>query len=175
MYEKCSQALASHAAAVFTTMTRRAPSRVEVSQGSRKAPLMRFTLGERVDFRGVAEHGSRVKGYFICAFDAMDSAVSFARDIAAYLGLPASSSKAETDNYVGEFLNVVIGLTCSAWAEHGLRVDFSPPERLQEHSIDQDHLAGHCWRVAIEADGRYTTTLFLNFLPESPASGTIPG
>jgi hypothetical protein len=172
MYEKCSQALASHAAAVFTTMTRRAPSRVEVAPGSQTGVPMCFTLGERVEFRGEAKHGLKVKGFFICAFDTMNSAVAFARDIAAYLGLPASSSKQETDNYVGEFLNVVIGLTCSAWADHGLRVDFSPPERLQEHSIGQAARSGHSWRVTIEAEGRYSTTLFLYFLPETALAGT---
>jgi hypothetical protein len=165
MYDKCSQALASHAAAVFATMTRRAPTRVDVRPEGVGAPCLRFPLGERVDFKGEAVHGSKVKGYFICAFDAMDSAVCFARDVAVYLGLPASSSKAETDNFVGEFLNVVIGLTCSAWADHGLRVDFSPPERLQEHTIDQPPLPGHCYRVTIEAEGLYSATLFLNFLP----------
>ncbi|MDR1042172.1 MAG: hypothetical protein LBR80_18790 [Deltaproteobacteria bacterium] len=174
MYEKCSQALASHAAAVFTTMTRKAPASVMVRPEVTGTSLLRFTLGERVDFRGEAEHGSKVKGFFICAFDAMDSAVLFARDVAVYLGLPASTSKAETDNYVGEFLNVVIGLTCSAWSDHGLRVDFSPPERLQEHTIDSAPLPGHCFRVTIVSECGYTATLFLNFLPESSSLGRPP-
>ncbi|MDR3153520.1 MAG: hypothetical protein LBW85_04425 [Deltaproteobacteria bacterium] len=165
MYEKCSHALASHAAAVFTTMTRRAPSKVEVRPESSEDPRLLFTVGERVDFRGEAAGGSRVNGFFICAFEAMDAAVLFAGDIASYLGLPASSSKAETDNYVGEFLNVVIGLTCSAWADHGLRVDFSPPEKLQEHTVDLEP-EGQCYRVVIEAEGLYTATVFLDFLPE---------
>jgi hypothetical protein len=126
-------------------------------------------VGERVVFRGEAERGSRVNGFFICAFETMEAAVLFARDIADYLGLPPSSSRSEPDDFVGEFLNVVIGLTCSAWAEHGLRVDFSPPERLQEHTVDPAPGTGRCFRVTISAGGRYTATLFLNFLPELPA------
>jgi hypothetical protein len=175
MYLKCSQSLASHAADVFTTMTRRAPSSVESRREGAAGPRRRFTLGERVNFRGEAGQGASVNGFMICAFDSMEEAALFARDVADYLGLSASSSKNETDNYVGEFLNVVIGLTCSAWADHGLRVEFSPPERLQEHTIEQPGDRGHCFSVTItEAEGRYSATLFLNFLPEPGARGSDP-
>lgn len=169
MYEKCSLALASHASAVFATMTRRRPDRVETRPERPGGQRTRFTLGERVDFRGENPEGARVNGFFICAFDTLEKAVLFARDVADYLGLPSSTSKAETDNYVGEFLNVVIGLTCSAWADHGLRVDFSPPERLQEHDVGDVPESGHCFRVSIESEGHYSATILLFFLPEAAA------
>jgi hypothetical protein len=106
-----------------------------------------------------------VVGFFICAFETMDDAYLFAADISRYLGLTASKTKQETDNYVGEFLNVVIGLTCSAWAEHGLRVEFDPPEKLQEHAIDKKPAKGHFSQVAIMAENHYSATLFVHFLP----------
>jgi hypothetical protein len=116
---------------------------------------------------GQEARGAKVTGYFICAFETMAAALAFARDIASYLGLSAADAIGEADSYVGEFLNVVIGLTCSAWADHGLRVEFFPPEKLKEHAIDRQPDAGYRFQVAIRCEGRYQATLFLYFAPDS--------
>ncbi|MDR2460741.1 MAG: hypothetical protein LBE38_08175 [Deltaproteobacteria bacterium] len=167
MYKNCSKSLATHAAEVFHTMTGHKPSKVEILTTSTNETEHHFTIGERVEFQGKDRKGLNVKGFFICAFETMDAALRFSQDISTYLGLTTSNTKGEADNYIGEFLNVVIGLTCSAWADHGLRVDFNPPEKLQEHSIDKAPLSGHFFQVIIEASSFYKTTLFLHFQPES--------
>jgi hypothetical protein len=147
-------------------MTGHHPTRVEIG-GGHEDSLKQFSLGERVNFQGKEDSGASVTGYFICAFETLISALAFAQDIASYLGLASSEPKSETDSFVGEFLNVVIGLTCSTWADHGLRVDFNPPERLQAHAIDKYPTEGHFFQVSIRVEGFYQTTIFLHFLPES--------
>jgi hypothetical protein len=167
MYKKCSKSLASHAADVFKTMTGHIPTKIEISANDQPGTQMHYTIGVRVNFQGVEiAQGQAVKGFFICAFETLDLAFSFAGDISKYLGLTAINSVSEIDNYVGEFLNVVIGLTCSTWAEHGLIVEFYPPEQLKEHTIEINPSSGHFFQVAIFAENFYKTTLFVHFFPQ---------
>jgi hypothetical protein len=166
MYEKCAKSLACHAATVFRTMTGHEPSNVVILDDC-ETVKHNFTLGARVNFKEEEADGPEVKGFFICAFETKKHASDFALDISRYLGLNPSDTANEIDNYVGEFLNVVIGLTCSSWADHGLRMEFDPPERLQEHSIDKSPSSGYFFEVGILAENFYKTILFVHFLPLS--------
>jgi CheY-specific phosphatase CheX len=163
MYDKCFNSLADHATSVFATMTGHKPvlSGVKLDGGSDALPS--FTLGERVDFKGEKSDGRKIEGYFICAFKTMAAAKRFASDIAAYLGLTGAKAGTETDSYVGEFLNVVIGLTLSTWADHGFTVEFNPPKKFQEHVVDPKANPGHFFHLLITAEGCYQTSIFVHF------------
>jgi hypothetical protein len=174
MYDKCSNSLAIHAASVFATMTGHQPTWEVAKLSGELSPMPHFTLGERVDFKGEKSNGVKVDGYFICAFETMGCARDFAEDVARYLGLSESDSPNETDSYVGEFLNVVIGLTCSAWADHGFRVEFDPPKLLQEHVIDVSSAPGSFYQLLITADGFYQTSLYLHFLGDDDEDACDP-
>ncbi|MDR2198814.1 MAG: hypothetical protein LBR53_05060 [Deltaproteobacteria bacterium] len=163
MYDKCSKSLAIHAAEVFATMTGHKPTLRGTKLTDHDSLMPNYTLGERVDFQGKSADGGKVEGYFICAFETMVSARLFAKDIASYLGLSAVDANNETDSFVGEFLNVVIGLTCSAWADHGFRVEFNPPQILKEHVIDTGTKPGVFYLLVISAEGFYQTSIFLHF------------
>jgi hypothetical protein len=97
----------------------------------------------------------------------MAAAEHFALDVAKYLGLSTSDERALPDSYVGEFLNVVIGLTCSAWADHGFRVEFNPPKTLEEHVIDTASTAGVYYHLLLSAENYYQTSIFLHFFVEN--------
>jgi hypothetical protein len=112
-----------------------------------------------------------VSGFFICAFSDFREAEALASDVAARLGLVPGVSKGEVESFVGEFLNVIIGLTCAAWADRGLRVDFSPPEGLAEHRLDHPEDDGLSWQVRIGLADRYQAVLFLVFRPEASSPG----
>jgi hypothetical protein len=165
MYEKCAKSLASHAANVFRTMTGHEPSNVVILDDKERGKH-NFTLGARVNFKGEEADGPEVKGFFICAFETKKHASHFALDVSRYLGLNTSDNLIDIDNYVAEFLNVVIGLTCSSWADHGLRMEFDPPEKLQEHTIDKSPSSGYFFEVGILAENFYKTVLFVHFFPK---------
>jgi hypothetical protein len=174
MYDKCSNSLATHAASVFATMTGHSP-RLEVqSLDGDQAPASHFTLGERVDFQGEGEDGTKVRGFFICSFETIEAARLFAQDVAVYLGLSPTGPPTETDAYVGEFLNVVIGLTCSAWADHGFRVEFDPPRVLEEHAIGAGPPEAKSYQLAITAEGAYQARVYLRFLEGAVDPGPCP-
>ncbi|MDR2352001.1 MAG: chemotaxis protein CheX [Deltaproteobacteria bacterium] len=167
MFDKCSHSLSVHAAAVFATMTGHSPEVIVTRLADNTVPEPNFTLGERVDFLGEKTDGGKIEGYFICGFQTRSAADNFAKDIAKYLGLSPTEGVDETDSYVGEFLNVVIGLTCSAWADHGFRVEFNPPKILEEHVLDTTSKDGAYYHLLISADNYYQTSIFLHFFVEN--------
>jgi hypothetical protein len=95
-----------------------------------------YVEGARVDFKGQIQ-GRPVGGFLICAFHVFQVAQDLARAIAVKMGLDPemASHRQGVENVLAEFLNIIIGLTCSDWAKFGLDIVFDPPEKLVAHYL----------------------------------------
>jgi hypothetical protein len=170
MYEKCAKSLAEHATKVIESMTGHIPDLKEIQAITQDSPLD-FILGQRVNFSGRDGEGGQIYGFFICAFDEIGEASALAGDIARSLELtPPGRNRAELGSFVGELLNVIIGLACAAWDEHGLEVKFSPPEKLREHHVAPLLSGASAWEVRLSVEGRYEPIFLLvfNSAPDRP-------
>jgi hypothetical protein len=143
-----------------------APDRLEISEAD-ESEGPRFPLGVRVDFKGTTDSKKPLAGFFVCAFENSRAAGDIAAAIAAKLGVGFSLDAEQTgvENVLGEFLNVVIGLTCSDWAEHGLTTEFDPPQPLIVHEGDRKPSGSECYHLTLSAAGHPPVTIFLVFLP----------
>jgi CheY-specific phosphatase CheX len=110
--------------------------------------------------------GQALGGYFICAFHVFRVAQELARRIAVKMGLgPGLADTREgVENVIGEFLNVIIGLTSSDWAKKGLEILFDPPEKLGGHLIDPIPTGSEAYHLAINLMDGQEISIFLNFL-----------
>jgi hypothetical protein len=165
VYHRWAEILGHHAAKVFQIMSGLSPDRLEIVEaGASGGP--RYPLGARVDFSGENAVGDPVRGYFVCAFETVDSAGDIASAIAIKMGLdpPERGDANGIDNVLAEFLNIVIGLTCSDWAEHGLVTEFDPPQSLSIHG--RDHALGwdKAYHLTMTVTQHPTVSIFLVFL-----------
>ena len=165
MYHRWAEILGHHAAKVFQIMSGLFPDRLEIVEADVHGGP-RYPLGVRVDFAGHKDSDKPVRGYFVCAFDTIESAWDIASAIAIKLGLapPPPGDVTDIDNVLGEFLNIVIGLTCSDWAEHGLVTEFDPPQTLSMHdksgTLDWDK----AYHLTLTVELHPTVSIFLVFL-----------
>jgi hypothetical protein len=170
VYFHWAELLGRHAAKVFEVMSGLTPDRLEIVEAD-ESEGPRFPLGVRVDFKGREASKAPLGGFFVCAFENLRSAGDIAAAIAAKLGTEVSSEAGQTgvDDVLGEFLNNVIGLTCSDWAEHGLETEFDPPQALVPHEGDRP-AGSRCYHLTLSADGHPPVTFFLVFLPGEAGS-----
>ncbi|MDR2302036.1 MAG: hypothetical protein LBF38_08370 [Deltaproteobacteria bacterium] len=169
MYHRWAEILGHHAAKVFQIMSGLFPERLEIVEADIDGGP-RYPLGVRVDFSGRNDSDNAVRGFFVCAFDAIESAADIASAIAIKLGLapPPPGDATDIDNVLGEFLNIVIGLTCSAWAEHGLVTEFDPPQTLSTHKKDASLVWAKAYHLTMTIENHPAVSIFLVFLPETP-------
>jgi CheY-specific phosphatase CheX len=151
--------------AKMSTLTPRLDAlvRAEVQRGHS------FVEGVKVNFRGRAQ-GRLTRGFFICAFDAFPVAQSLARNIAVKLGLgqDLAANREGVENVLAEFLNIIIGLTCSDWAKNGLEIDFDPPRRLGTHDLDPAPPGTEAYHLTLKLPDNREIAIFLSFqFPES--------
>jgi hypothetical protein len=127
-----------------------------------------YAEGVKVSFKGQA-HGEALSGYFICAFHVFKTAQSLASYIAVKLGLgPELAVKREgVENVLAELLNIIIGLTSSDWAKHGLEIVFDPPEKLGGHLIDPIPEGSAAYHLTLSLPEKREIAIFLNFLFQS--------
>ncbi|MDR2367811.1 MAG: hypothetical protein LBF58_06850 [Deltaproteobacteria bacterium] len=172
MYQRWAEILGNHAAKVFYIMSGLRPDRMEIAEADIGGGP-RYPLGVRVDFSGHDSAGRPVGGFFVCAFDTTESAADIASTIAIKLGLapPPPGDSTDIDNVLGEFLNIVIGLTCSDWAEHGLTTEFDPPQALSMHGKTA-MARSKAYHLTMATDYHPTVSIFLVFLP--PEAVTPP-
>jgi CheY-specific phosphatase CheX len=171
MYHRYAEILGKHASDVFKSMSGLTPTKINVFPTGVFQKIT-YPLGVRVDFSGSSDLGHLVTGFFICAFDSFEAASEIAKSIAVHLGLEAqiAEQKEGVDNVVAEFLNIVIGLTCSDWAESGLRIDFNPPEKLVEHHIHPVSKEAMAFHLIIETSDSLKVSIFLNFMSDRKQS-----
>ncbi|MDR1295900.1 MAG: hypothetical protein LBO05_00680 [Deltaproteobacteria bacterium] len=167
MYHRCAELLAEHAAKVFEIMTGLRPGR-EVAASGDATRTPGYTLGVRVEFAGRTGEGAPLEGFFVCAFETFESARDIAGLISRKLGLetPAADDRAGVDDVLGEFLNIVIGLTCSDWAERGLATVFDPPQPMVVHSFSDVPPGSRGFHLTLSADGHPGVSIFLVFLSD---------
>ncbi|MDR0622383.1 MAG: chemotaxis protein CheX [Deltaproteobacteria bacterium] len=150
------------------------PDRLEIVEadvnGGPRSPL-----GVRVDFAGRKDSGQPARGYFVCAFDSIEAAGDIASAIAIKLGLapPPPGDVTDIDNVLGEFLNIVIGLTCSDWAEHGLVTEFDPPQTLSMHDKNVTLEWEKAYHLTLSVELHPTVSVFLVFLPAVEESAAV--
>ncbi|MDR1656812.1 MAG: hypothetical protein LBT47_04545 [Deltaproteobacteria bacterium] len=175
MYHRFAEILGRHAADVFKTMSGLQPDRLEIVEAlPDDGP--RYPMGVRVYFRGSDQSGFLCTGFFICAFETLEAAGDIAKTIAVKLGVEDTFSETleGIDSVLGEFLNIVIGLTCSDWSDQGLVTEFNPPEPLVRYpqvTISNDGLAFH---LTMFSEGHPSVTFFLVLLPESAPVPSCP-
>jgi hypothetical protein len=127
----------------------------------------RYPLGVRVDFRSLDAHSPLHSGFFLCAFETVEAARDIAAVIASKLGVEGclDSTIESVDNILGEFLNIVIGLTCSDWADRGLVTEFTPPRKLAQWQ-SLDFVAGEiAFHLSLKTISHPDVSVFLVFLP----------
>jgi hypothetical protein len=166
VYHRCAEILGRHAAKVFEIMSGLRPDRLEIVEADiLNGP--RFPLGVRVDFAGRDVEGGGISGFFVCAFETIDSACDIASAIATKLGLepPSPDDAVGIDNVLGEFLNIVIGLTCSDWADHGLATEFDPPQTLSRQGQADSPAGALAFHLTMATAGHPPVSVFLVFLP----------
>jgi hypothetical protein len=167
VYHRWAEILGQHAAKVFQIMSGLFPESLEIVEADIDGGP-RYPLGVRVDFKGRDQGEKTVKGFFVCAFDTIESAGDIASAIAIKLGLapPPPGDATDIDNVLGEFLNIVIGLTCSAWAEHGLTTEFDPPQTLSMHDKDATLVWTKAYHLTMSIENHPAVSIFLVFLPQ---------
>jgi CheY-specific phosphatase CheX len=156
--------LGRHAAKVFHIMSGLPPDRLEMTEADLEAGP-RHPLGVRVDFTGLDELGRPLSGHFVCAFETAEAARDIASAIAVKMGLspPDEGDLAGVDAVLGEFLNIVIGLTCSDWAELGLATEFDPPQPLAVHGRGRPDPGSRAFHLTMSAAGRPQVSIYLVF------------
>jgi hypothetical protein len=168
VYHRYAEILAGHAATVFKTMSGLEPDTLEIVEDlENQGP--KYNLGVRVDFKSLDE-GCRVKsGFFICAFETIEAAGDIAAVIAKKLGVEMvlDSTVDSIDDVLGEFLNVAIGLTCSDWADQGINIEFSPPQKMSTWKPAPSASSTKAFHLTMETRGRPTVSIFLVFLPNA--------
>jgi hypothetical protein len=130
-----------------------------------------YPLGVRVNFSGREANIGSFNGFFVCAFETVNSAGDIASAIARKMGLlpPSSDDIIGIDNVLGEFLNIVIGLTCSDWSEHGLEAEFDPPLNLSKHDQKETLVSAGAYHLTMTTDQHPPVSIFLVFLPSLAA------
>lgn len=121
--------LGNHAADLIARTSRLKPAGLAVKEPPAEMPAC--DLAVRIDFRGQpAEGPGPVSGSVYAAFLRGEDAQAFLEPLAEHFDInPAVLSTAEgRANVLSEFLNIIVGLTGADWDEHGLAIDFSPPE-----------------------------------------------
>lgn len=79
---------------------------------------------------------SPLAGVFVLGFDSTIAALDVAGLLAAKLSLPKPQTlNKEAIDLLGEFMNVVVGRTISAWDRKGTPVIFGPPGDLQQATV----------------------------------------
>ena len=166
MHQHLAEILGQHAAGVFKSMSGLAPDRLEIVEAKRSEGPRR-PMGVRVDFRGKDRSESPWAGFFICAFDTLEAASDIARAIADKLGVAEAvdGSVDSVDNVLGEFLNIVIGLTCSDWTDRGLETKFDPPAQLAASPGAACPEAAKAFHLTMSIAGHPPVSFFLVFLP----------
>lgn len=166
MHRRLAEILGRHAASVFKSMSGLEPDRLEIVEAvDSEGP--RYPLGARVDFKGRDKNERLWEGFLVCAFETVERAKDIAMAIASQLGVAESVSGTvdSVDQVLAEFLNVVIGLTCTDWIERGLETEFDPPEMIlsrQEAGFEPGAKAFH---LTMTIEGHPTVSFFLVFLP----------
>ncbi|MDR2442378.1 MAG: hypothetical protein LBE31_02520 [Deltaproteobacteria bacterium] len=171
MYHRLAEILGRHAAGVFKTMSGLEPDRLEIVEAL-QTDGPRYPVGVRVDFLGNNQANRKVSGFFICAFETFDAAKDIAVVIAKKMGVLDSLSGDDlegVDNVLGEFLNIIIGLTCSDWSDHGLTTEFDPPEKLVLCPEVENPLGSRGFHLTMTAIDHPPISFFLVLLPESAA------
>jgi hypothetical protein len=172
VYQRWAELLGHRASKVFRLMSGLSPDSLEIVEADINSGP-RYPLGVRVNFYGRDQEGLGVSGFFVCAFESVESAGDIASAIAAKMGLspPAASDVTGIDNVLGEFLNTVIGLTCSEWADHGLTTEFDPPLALSRHESEKALACSKAFHLTMATDKHSTVSIFLVFL----SGGETPG
>lgn len=175
MYHRLAEILGHHAAKVFQIMSGLNPDRLEIVEADINGGP-RYPLGVRVNFSGRDRGGSSQQGFFVCAFETIESARDIASVIAIKLGLspPPPTDKAGIDNVLGEFLNIIIGLTCSDWAEHGLVTEFDPPMNLSKHERKNPVVLTKAFHLTMTTGEHPPVSIFLVFQLPLADGGTPP-
>ena len=169
MHLRLAETLGRHASGVFKTMSGLTPAGLAISEaGPSEGPL--HPMGVRVDFKGRDGSGTPWSGFFICAFATMEAARDIAGAISAKLGVDSADDPAGVDNVLGEYLNIVIGLTCSDWAKGGLETEFDPPRRLEARPDSGAGPGSRCFHLTMTLDGHPSISLFLVLAPGRPAA-----
>ncbi|MDR2455231.1 MAG: chemotaxis protein CheX, partial [Deltaproteobacteria bacterium] len=126
----------------------------------------RYPMGARVNFKGLDRDHQPWSGFFICAFATIEAAKDIAMAIASQMGVADSVTGTvdSVDQVLGEFLNIVIGLTCSDWIERGFETEFDPPEMLLERKDPGFEPEERAYHLTMTIEGHPEVSFFLVFL-----------
>ncbi|MDR1086245.1 MAG: chemotaxis protein CheX [Deltaproteobacteria bacterium] len=165
IYHKCAEILGQHAQDVMVRMSSVAHPGESLKLET-KSLKRRYAEGVKVSFRGLSPDNKPIAGFFICAFHLYNAARDLARDIAVKMGLgpELSDTREGVENVLGEFLNIIIGLTCSDWTKEGLDINFDPPEKLGGHRIEPVSQEALAYHLTLKMTGAREISIFLNFL-----------
>jgi hypothetical protein len=156
--------LGRHAAGVFKTMSGLEPDRLEIVEAV-ESEGPRYPMGVRVAFQGRDRQSRPWSGFFICAFATLEAARDIAMAIAQKLGVAESVTGTvdSVDDVLGEFLNIIIGLTCSDWTDRGLETEFDPPDKLVERQMSGFAPGTKAFHLTMTIDGHAPVSFFLVF------------
>jgi hypothetical protein len=163
--------LGRHAAGVFKAMSGLEPDRLEIVEAvENEGP--RYPIGVRVDFHGLDRGHKPWSGYFICAFPDLAASRDIAQAICDKLGLAGMVTEeiGSVDDVLGEFLNIVIGLTCSDWTDRGLETEFDPPASLSESQAAALGQGARAFHLTLGIEGHPPVSFFLVFSPQGEAA-----
>jgi hypothetical protein len=167
MHLRLAEVLGRHASEVFKAMSGLEPLGPEIAEaGPGAGPL--HPMGARVDFHGRDASGAPWSGFFVCAFATLAAARDVASAIAAKLGVEVADDPEGVDGVLGEYLNIVIGLTCSDWAVGGLETVFDPPLPLAATTDGGVPPRSRSFHLAMAIEGHPSMSLFLVLAPSDP-------
>jgi hypothetical protein len=172
VFHRLAEILGRHAATVFKTMSGLEPDRLEIIEAEENEGP-RYPLGVKVDFHSLKDRPEELAGFFVCAFKTSEAAKEIASVIAGKLGLSGALAKSErgVDDILGEFLNIVIGLTCSDWADHGLITEFEPPQPLINCQFDSFPPLAKAYHLTMSSLGHPDVSIFLVFFNGNLSEG----
>lgn len=131
MYEAYVKVLGANAKQVYEDMTGLGVMSAKVEPRSLAADSL--PVAQVVEYNGKEEE---LSGYFVLGCHNQATALSLAGDLAAKMGLPASTSLDGTAiDLLSEFMNTVVGRTISVWEHMGLPVEFGALSPLQQADI----------------------------------------
>jgi hypothetical protein len=162
---RLAEILGRHAVGVLKTMSGLEALSLVIDEADHEGP--RHPMGAKVGFHGLAREGRPFSGVLVCAFATAEAALEVATAIASRLGVAdaVTGTVESVDDVLGEFLNIIIGLTCPDWLELGLETEFDPPERLRDLSGDALAPRSEAFHLTLGLSGDREISFHLVFSP----------
>lgn len=153
MNQVYAQILGRHASEVISKTSDFIPTGIMVIE--RPTGLPRCELAVRINLVGTIAGNKPIVGYVLGGSVEHEGSRPLLAAMAEHFGLDGhlADSPDGAADILSEFLNITIGLAEAEWADHGLTIDFSPPENICGQSLPSFDKAEAAFHIIISAKG----------------------